>query len=210
MNVGAGPRACPFQLGNTPSCFATEFLEAHASIFFLVFSSRSSCSAMEVLQAPACSWCLLATAATTGSREVWLPPVGNGTGSFQEGIAKQELRDEKGVQIVHPGREVRVWGLQEEVLVIAHEHPREHSPPPPRSHGRQQFQLLPAAQVTVDDLPPLQSPAGQVVDTIGEVDSQRSGHDLKLPVLPLPAKLKSRKLRPDPTTPTTHHLNATI
>jgi hypothetical protein len=47
-----------------------------------------------------------------------------------------------------------------------------------------------------DDLPPLQSPAGHVVDAIGKLDSQRSGHALKTPVSPLPAKLKSRKLIP--------------
>jgi len=47
-----------------------------------------------------------------------------------------------------------------------------------------------------DDLPPLQSPASHVVDAIGKLDSQRSGHDLKMPVSPLPAKLKSMTRKP--------------
>jgi hypothetical protein len=95
---------------------------------------------------------------------------------------------------MHPGREVRVWGLRKQVVVIAHEHPREHPPAPSGGYGSEPLQPLPAVPVVVDDLPPLQSPAGHVVDAIGKVGSQRSGHDLKKPVSPLPAKLKSRKL----------------
>ena len=80
-------------------------------------------------------------------------------------------------EIVHPGRQVGLLGLQEEVEMVVQQGEGEH--PPTISSGRalQAAQPRVAIAVVTDDRPPLDAPRGDVVDGVGKLDAQRSCHD---------------------------------
>ena len=84
------------------------------------------------------------------------------------------------VEILHPGREVRLRGLDEDVLVVPHEHERVQSPTV-RLHGAAQpvQPLLPVRVITNDRFSFV--PSGHhVIQRPGKLDSQRSSHVAKI------------------------------